>query len=680
MIKANKDVDAMKASEYQGMGAEKAAERIKELSALIEYHNRKYYVEDAPEIEDFEYDRLMSELTALEERYPRHRSPYSPSQRVGGAPLPAFSEVVHIVPMESLQDVFSPEELREFDRRVRAAAPAATYVLEYKIDGLSVSLEYENGRFVRGSTRGDGIRGEDVTANLKTIRAIPLFLPDAPEYLVVRGEVYIPKKAFAMLNEARDKAGEPLFANPRNAAAGSLRQLNPAVTAGRRLSILVFNIQHVAGKGFGTHRESLSYLREQGFAVIPDLGVFDDIGRVMNEINGMGERRAKLPYEIDGAVVKVNELSFREALGSTSKFPKWAAAFKFPPEKKPAKLLDIRVNVGRTGVLTPLAILSPVRLAGSVVSRATLHNKAMIAQKDIRIGDTVWVRKAGDIIPEIAEVDTAKRTGAETPFVMPEHCPSCGEPVFEDEGGIAVRCINSACPAQLIRNMLHFVSRDAMNIEGLGEAILELFIREGLVGDCADLYSLKAGQISPLAGLGDKSAENILAAIENSKKASLARVIFALGIPQVGRRAGELLADHFGSMERLMAAGTEELVGVEEIGGVTAANIRRYFGEPRNTELVARLSAAGVSMRHTPRTAGGALSGLTFVLTGTLKGFTRDEAAALITNAGGRVSGSVSQKTSYVLAGEEAGSKLQKAGELGVPVLDEAGLMKMLEQ
>lgn len=656
-----------------------AAERIKELSALIEYHNRKYYEEDSPQISDYEYDALMRELKALEEQYPEHRSPYSPSQRVGGAPAPAFDEVVHTVPMESLQDVFSFDELREFDRKVKSAAPGATYALEYKIDGLSVSLEYEGGRFVRGSTRGDGIRGEDVSANLKTIRAIPLVLPEALPSLEVRGEVYMPKKAFAALNEEREKSGEPLFANPRNAAAGSLRQLNPAITAKRRLSIFVFNIQRVDGMDFDTHRDGLSYLRRQGFIVIPDFGVFSDIESVIESIIQVGERRGELPYDIDGMVVKVNQLALRDVLGSTSKFPKWAAAYKFPPEQKPAKLLDIQVNVGRTGVLTPLAILSPVRIAGSTVSRATLHNKAMIAQKDIRIGDTVLVRKAGDIIPEIAEVDKSKRTGQEVPFVMPERCPSCGEPVYEDEGGIAVRCISGACPAQLLRNILHFVSRDAMNIEGLGEAISELLINEGLVRDCADLYALRTEDLNRLEGLGDKSAENLVAAIERSKNAPLARVIYALGIPQVGKRAGELLAEHFGSMERLMDAGEDELVAVEEIGVVTAANIRNYFGEPKNVQLVERLRQAGVAMLHQSAAQSDVLAGLTFVLTGTLDTLTREKATELITRAGGRVSGSVSKKTSFVVAGKDAGSKLQKAEALGVPVIDENGLMAMLE-
>ena len=652
--------------------------RIKELTDLLNYHSRKYYTEDSPEISDYEYDMMLRELVELEREFPEARQPDSPTHRVGGEILKGFSQVTHAVPMESLQDAFSFDEVRAFDSRVKGSFSNAEYVVELKIDGLSVSLEYENGIFVRGATRGDGTVGEDITSNLRTVKSIPLSLPEGcPQRLVVRGEVYMPKKAFAQLNESREESGEPLFANPRNAAAGSLRQLDSRVTASRMLDIIVFNLQSVEGMTFSSHSETLDFIRKMGFPVSPYYTVFSDIEDVIAEISRLGDMRSSYPFDIDGAVVKVNDLTMRSALGSTAKSPKWAVAFKYPPEEKETLLEDIQINVGRTGVLTPLAILSPVLLAGSTVSRATLHNRSFIAEKDIRIGDTVKVRKAGDIIPEIVSVVKEKRPSSSVPFSMPELCPVCGSRTVSDEDTPFVRCINSDCPAQLSRSIIHFVSRDAMDIEGFGEQNVERFVREGIISSAADIYRLDYGMIAQMEGFGSVSAENLRVAIDKSKDANLDRVIYALGIRQVGQKTGSILASRFGTMEAFSAASEEELTSIDEIGPITAHYICEFFSVPHNMTLISELASAGVNMTYRSDKVSDIFSGMTFVLTGTLESFTRDEASAIITKCGGKVSSSVSKKTTYVLAGSEAGSKLTKAQSLGVKIISEADFLGM---
>lgn len=648
------------------------------LRTTLNHYAYQYYVLDDPEVSDYRYDELLRELETLEAQHPEYVTPDSPTQRVGGKLLEGFAQVRHEVPMESLQDVFAVEELFDFDERVRAAGVQPVYVVEYKIDGLSVSLEYENGLFVRGSTRGDGRVGEDITANLRTIRAVPLRLTRSIPYLEVRGEVYLPEKAFSQLNARRQQEGQPLFANPRNAAAGSLRQLDPAVTATRPLSIFVFNIQRMEGERADGHAASLELLRELGFRVIPDYRKFEGMQSCVERVKQIGEMRGKLPFEIDGAVIKLDDFAARERLGSTAKFPRWAVAYKYPPEIKSTRLLDIVVNVGRTGVLTPTAVLEPVQLSGSTVRAATVHNKDFIAQKDIRIGDIVRVRKAGEIIPEIVEVDFSKRDGSEREFSFPTVCPSCGEPVLDDGQEAAVRCTNPDCPAQLVRSITHFCSRGAMDIEGMGEQSSEQFVSAGLIASIADLYDLSAPQIAALERKGEKSAAKLVAAIEQSKGRGLARLLYGFGIRHIGERSARQLAETFGSMDKLRRATFEELTAVPDVGEEMAQSVLAFFSHRQTQSQLARLAAAGVDMTQEQTVKEAALLGKTFVLTGTLPTLTREQAKALIEQKGGKVTGSVSKKTSYVVVGEDAGSKLVRAQELQIPLLDEAALMNLL--
>lgn len=662
------------------------AGRIEELRKLINYHNHKYYVEDSPEIEDYEYDRLYHELLELEEKNPHLVTPDSPTQRVGGQASNAFEKVIHTVKMESLQDVFSVEELYAFDRRVRESLEDAEieYVVEKKIDGLSVSLEYENGMFIRGSTRGDGIEGEDVTANLKTIKSIPLrlSLPEGSElpYLEVRGEVFMSKKDFLELNEKQEAMDQKTFANPRNAAAGSLRQLDPSVTASRRLDIFVFNIQRIVGADIRTHSESLEFLKKLGFKTSPGYRLCRNIEEVVAEIKALGEIRGTLPYETDGAVVKVNSLAQREILGSTSKAPRWAIAYKYPPEEKKTILKDIVIQVGRTGALTPNAVLEPVKLAGTTVSRATLHNEDFIKERDIRIGDTVWVRKAGEIIPEVLGVDLSVRPADAVPYRMPDACPVCGAPAVREENEAVRRCTGIECPARLFRSILHFASRDAMNIEGLGPALIEMLLDKGFIKTIPDLYTLheKREELITLERMGEKSVDNLLGSIERSKGNDLGRLIFGLGARYIGKRAAQLLAEHFRTMDAIMAADVDELQKVEEFGEKMAQSLVSFLSQEQTRHTISLLKELGVNMESLQqRKKGGVFDGLTFVLTGTLPTYTRNEATRMIEERGGKVSGSVSRKTSYVLAGEDAGSKLDKAVQLGITIIDEETFIKM---
>ena len=654
-------------------------QEIQDLRRELEQANYEYYVLDNPAMSDYDFDHKLRRLEELEAAHPELASPDSPTQRVGGTVAEGFDEVVHRVPLESLQDVFSLEELGEFDQRVREALPdGVEYDVEPKVDGLSVALEYENGVFVRGATRGDGLVGEDVTENLKTIRSIPLRLPETLPSLIVRGEVFMPKQVFEDLNAEAELQGKPLFANPRNAAAGSLRQHDPKIAAQRRLDIRVFNVQWAEGRTFTTHSESLDYLVSQRFKVIPHESC-SDIAGVGELIHRMGDEREGYPFDIDGAVVKVNNLSDRERLGSTAKFPRWAAAFKYPPEQKESVVEDIVVQVGRTGVLTPKAVVKPVRLAGTTVTNATLHNQDFITEKDIRIGDTVLVQKAGEIIPEIVSVIKEKRPDGTEPYFLPKTCPVCGAPVERDEDGAHIRCTGAECPAQRLRHLVHFASRDAMDIEHLGPAVVEALVGAGLVKGPGDLYHLKVEDVEQLDRMGKKSAENLIAAIEKSKSAGLGRLLFAFGIRQVGQKAGKVLAARFGTLDALMAADAETLTAVPDIGAITAQSLLEWFQSPQSRHLIETLREAGVSFDSTEAPVGEALAGKTFVLTGTLEHLGRKEATELIEAQGGKVSGSVSKKTSYVVAGEAAGSKLQKAAELGIPVLTEAELLSMLE-
>lgn len=653
--------------------------RINELTDILEYHSKKYYVDDSPEISDFEYDKMMRELENLEEEYPEFRSPSSPTQRVGGKALDKFEPVTHKVVMESLQDAFSEEEVYDFDRKVREKISDYEYVVEHKIDGLSVSLEYVNGEFVRGSTRGDGVVGEDVTQNLRTIKTIPLRLTEKIPFLEVRGEVYIPRETFIKINEQREEFGEPTFANPRNAAAGSLRQLDSKIAAKRGMRIFVFNIQQIEGKEIKTHLEGLRYLKRLGFTTILNDDVFPDIKSAFERVKKIGESRGNLPFDIDGAVIKVNDLSSRVELGSTAKFPRWAIAYKYPPEQKETKILDILVQVGRTGVLTPLAVLEPVLLAGSIVSRATLHNQDYIDEKDIKIGDTVIVQKAGDIIPEILGVKKDKRTGTEMGFKIPTKCPVCGSEVIREEGEAAYRCTSSSCPAQIMRNIIHFVSRDAMDIEGLGPAIISQLLENDLIKSAADLYYLKAEQIEPLEKMGKKSAQNLIEAIENSKNNPLSRLLTALGIRFVGAKASKVIAKYVKNMDNLMKVTKEELLEIEDVGSAMAESIVLYFSQPQNVEFVEKLRGANVNFNENAEDfEDNRFSGMTFVLTGALDSFTRDEASEIIERFGGKTSSSVSKKTTYVLAGKDAGSKLQKAESLGVNIISEEDFKGMI--
>lgn len=652
-------------------------QEITQLRRELEQAGYEYYVLDNPTMSDRDYDLKLRRLEELEQAHPELISLDSPTQRVGGKPVSSFAEVAHPVPLESLQDVFDFEELRQFDQRVRTVVPHASYVVEPKVDGLSVALEYANGQFVRGATRGDGRVGEDVTENLRTIRSIPLHIPNAPARLIVRGEVFMPKKVFHALNEQRERRGEPLFANPRNAAAGSLRQLDPKIAAERRLDILLFNVQLAEGERFETHLETLEYLKSKGYKVIPHYSC-DRVEQVVECITAIGEGREEFSFDIDGAVVKVDDLAQREELGSTAKFPRWAAAYKYPPEEKPSKLLDIVVQVGRTGVLTPKAVLAPVRLAGTTVTNATLHNQDFISEKDIRIGDTVMVRKAGEIIPEILCVVMDARPDGTQPYHLPKSCPVCGAPVSRDEDGAHIRCTGAECPAQLLRNLAHFASRDAMDIEGLGIAVVESLVNAGLVRSPADLYYLEPQSVASLDRMGKKSAENLMEAIEASKKNDLGRLLYAFGIRQVGQKAAKTIARHFGTLETLSNATLDELTAVEDVGTITANNLLAWFASPQSVHLIRRLADAGVNMTAEEQGVDRRFEGMTFVLTGALERFTRDEASALIEARGGKAAGSVSKKTTYVVAGENAGSKLKKANELGIPILTEEEFEQML--
>ncbi len=664
----------------------------KELERLrreVAYHAKKYYVDDAPEISDYDYDMLYRRLEELEAAHPEFFDPSSPTQRVGGSPLERFEKVTHRVPLNSLADVFSFEELAAYldgaEPRLAEAGIKPEWSVEPKIDGLSVALTYERGVFVRGATRGDGYVGEDVTQNIRTIFSLPMTLPE-PLDITVRGEVYMPRAVFEAINARREAEGKTLMANPRNAAAGSLRQLDPRVAAERRLDVFIFNLQEGSlwsdGHEATSHNESLDRLAELGFPVISERVTVGRREDIFAHIEKLGAMRDGLKYDIDGVVIKLDAFSGRRLLGEGTKTPKWAVAYKFPPETKYTKLTDITVAVGRTGVLTPAAVLEPVRLAGTTVSRATLHNLDFIRERGIMIGDTVAVRKAGDIIPEIVEALPDKRDGSERPFLMPERCPSCGEPVVRDETcgveGAAYRCTNSACPAQLSRSLEHFASKNAMNIEGLGPQIVELLLSAGLVRTAPDLYCLTAEQLMPLDRMGELSAKNLVAAIERSKSAGLERLIYALGIRNIGEVAAAAMAARFGTLERCLTATYDELCGIEDFGDVTAQCVLNFFSHPQNIELCRRLTEAGLLTSATAKKADDSLGGMTFVLTGTLPTMTRDEASALIKEHGGKVSGSVSKKTTYVVAGEEAGSKLTKARDLGVNVIDEAALLAML--
>ena len=656
---------------------ENAKKRAEELRDILNYHSHKYYVEDSPEIEDFEYDRLMRELSDIEDKYPELVTPDSPTRRVGGNADGQFEPVEHSVQMASLQDAFSVDELIAFDKRVREVVSDAVYVVEPKIDGLSVSVEYENGVFFRGSTRGDGIVGENVSANLCTVGSIPLKIKENLPSIEVRGEVYMPRDVFIKLVEQQENNEEKPFKNPRNAAAGSLRQKNPKITATRKLDIFVFNIQRVEGKELTSHKQSLDYLKELGFKTVPFYTLCKNIDEAIAEINRIGEIRGTLPFDIDGAVIKVDNFAHREQLGSTSKFPKWAVAFKYPPEEKQTKVIDIEINVGRTGVLTPTAVFEPVLVAGSTVSRATLHNQDFIREKDIRIGDTVIIRKAGDIIPEVLNV-VSHGEGAE-PYIMPEICPSCGAKVVREEGEAAVRCLNTECPAQLLRNLIHFCSRDAMDIEGLGDSNLELFANEGLIKTPADIYSIKEEQIIPLERMAEQSAKNIVDAVNKSKENDLSKLVFALGIRHIGQKAAKLLSERFGTMTGIMEATFDDIMTIDGFGKIMAESVVDYFNMPQTKELIDRLMSAGLNMKSLKEVKDMRFAGKTFVLTGTLPTYSRKEAAEIIESFGGKTASSVSKKTDYVLAGEEAGSKLKKATDLGITIISEADLNEMIK-
>lgn len=659
------------------MEREQARKRAEELRAVIEKNNRLYYDQDAPELEDFEYDALTRELKAIEAEFPDLITPDSPTQHVGGTASSKFSKVTHAVKMESLQDAFSEDELREFDARVREAGIRPEYVVEAKIDGLSVSLEYRDGRLVRGSTRGDGTVGEDVTENLASIRDIPQQLENAPAFLEVRGEVYMPHAAFLKLKEQQELEDKTPFKNPRNAAAGSLRQKDAKITAGRGLSIFVFNLQQCEGRSFTTHHETLDYIKSLGFPVSPRYSVFSNIENAIREIQTIGQLRGTLEFDIDGAVIKVNDLAARRVLGSTNKFPRWAIAFKYPPEVKESVVRDIEVTVGRTGVLTPTAVFDPIFLAGTSVSRASLHNGDIISSLGVGIGDTIQVRKAGDIIPEVIAVSAHGPDSK--PFAMPTVCPSCGAPVVHLQDETALRCVNPECPAQSLRNLIHFASRDAMAIDGLGEAVAIQLTEKNLVHTVADLYSLQEEQLLTLDKFKKKSAQNLLAAIEHSKSNNLDKLLFGLGIRNIGDKAAALLAEHFGSMEALRAASVEQMCEIDGFGAVMAQSVREFFDKEGTSDLLSRLEEAGVNMKWSGTPKGTALAGKTLVVTGTLPTLSRQEAEALIVQNGGKAAGSVSKKTSYVVAGTAAGSKLTKAQSLGIPVIDEAGLYALIQ-
>jgi len=654
-----------------------AKAKIDSLKAEVEEHSRRYYDEDAPTISDFEYDKLIHTLMDLEDQFPEFRTQDSPTQHVGGKVSSKFSPVKHEVPLESLMDVFSHEELFAFGERTDVAVPEQKmYDVEPKIDGLSIAIEYRNGHFFRGATRGDGQTGEDVTENLQTIRSLPKELKNAPERMIVRGEVYMAKDTFEMLNHRFEAEGKPLLANPRNGAAGSLRQKDPKIAAERQLDLIVYNIQY-ATKEYRTHTETLDALKDMGFDVVP-YKLYDNIKDCVEQIEWIGENRDQFKYEMDGAVIKVNDLAQRTRMGSTTKVPRWAVAYKYPPEKKPSKVVDIVVQVGRTGVLTPKVVIDPIRLAGTTVSNATLHNQDFIDKLDVRIGDTVWVQKAGEIIPEVVEVDLSLRPAGAQPFKLPALCPECGSPVVRDEDGVAMRCTGAECPAQRLRNITHFAAKDAMDIDGLGEAVVESLISAGLVKNYADLYYLDAQSVATLDRMGRKSAEKLIGAINASKQQGLARLLSAFGIRQVGAKAGKVLARRFSSLDELMDATLLDLMTIDDIGLVTAQYIVDWFGSEQSQHQIRLLREAGVSFDSKEEIADNRFAGKTFVLTGTLSQYTRDEASSIIERFGGKTSSSVSKKTDYVLAGEAAGSKLTKAQELGIAVISEEEFTAMI--
>ena len=668
--------DKIKLILFIGDSMTEIEKKIEELRKTLRYHSDRYYNDDAPEIEDYEYDMMMRELKELEEKYPEYDAPNSPTKKVGGVADNSFESVAHSVRMESLQDAFSKDELREFSNRVEDTVSDVNYVVEPKIDGLSVSLEYRDGVFLRGSTRGNGDVGEDVSGNLRVIHNIPLKLNKSIPYIEVRGEVYMPKKSFERVVDRQIINGEKPFKNPRNAAAGSLRQKDSSVAASRGLDIFVFNIQQIEGVELSSHKESLDFIKELGFNTIPTYKKVDNIEDAIAEIDRIGEARGSLEYDIDGAVIKVDDFSQRDILGSTAKYPKWAIAFKYPPEEKQTKLLDIEIAVGRTGVLTPTAILESVHLAGTTVSRATLHNQDFINEKGIAIGDVVTVRKAGDIIPEVLCVNEHNSNSV---FKFPDVCPSCGEKVYRDEDEAAIRCINPECPAQLLRNLIHFCSRDAMDIEGLGPAIIETFVNEGMIAKTYDIYNLDFNKILSLEGFKETSANNIINSVNNSKNNDLSKLIFALGIRHIGAKAGKLLADYFKDIDLVMNASVDDILQIDGFGKIMAESVVEFFSSDSTKELIAKLKEAGVNMKSTNVVEDTRFSGMTFVLTGTLPTLKRAEASKIIESFGGKTSSSVSKKTTYVLAGEEAGSKLDKANKLGVQVISEEEFKEMIK-
>lgn len=668
--------DKIKVILFIGDSMTEIEKKIEELRKTLRYHSDRYYNDDAPEIEDYEYDMMMRELKELEEKYPEYDAPDSPTKKVGGVADNSFESVAHLVRMESLQDAFSKDELREFSNRVEDTVSDVNYVVEPKIDGLSVSLEYRDGVFLRGSTRGNGDVGEDVSGNLRVIHNIPLKLNKSIPYIEVRGEVYMPKKSFERVVDRQIINGEKPFKNPRNAAAGSLRQKDSSVAASRGLDIFVFNIQQIEGVELNSHKESLDFIKELGFNTIPTYKKVDNIEDAIAEIDRIGEARGSLEYDIDGAVIKVDDFSQRDILGSTAKYPKWAIAFKYPPEEKQTKLLDIEIAVGRTGVLTPTAILESVHLAGTTVSRATLHNQDFINEKGIAIGDVVTVRKAGDIIPEVLCVNEHNSNSV---FKFPDVCPSCGEKVYRDEDEAAIRCINPECPAQLLRNLIHFCSRDAMDIEGLGPAIIETFVNEGMIAKTYDIYNLDFNKILSLEGFKETSANNIINSVNNSKNNDLSKLIFALGIRHIGAKAGKLLADYFKDIDLVMNASVDDILQIDGFGKIMAESVVEFFSSDSTKELIAKLKEAGVNMKSTNVVEDTRFSGMTFVLTGTLPTLKRAEASKIIESFGGKTSSSVSKKTTYVLAGEEAGSKLDKANKLGVQIISEEEFKEMIK-
>ena len=656
---------------------EQKKQRAEQLRRELNHHIYSYYVENENDIEDYEYDMLMRELDSIEKEYPELLAPDSPTHRVGGQADGQFEKVVHTVRMESLQDAFSHGEVEDFDRRVHESFLDVTYVVEPKIDGLSVSLEYTNGVFTRGSTRGDGIEGEDITANLRTVKSIPLRLKTDLPFIEVRGEVYMPREVFFEIVEKQELNGEKPFKNPRNAAAGSLRQKNPKITAERKLDIFVFNIQQIDGAEITGHYQSLEYLKELGFKTVPFFRKFNNIKDALGEIERIGDIRYTLPFDIDGAVVKVDSFAQRETIGSTAKFPRWAIAYKYPPEEKETTLVDIEINVGRTGVLTPTAVFEPVLVAGSTVSRATLHNEDFIKEKGIRIGDTVIIRKAGDIIPEVLSV--VKHCDNSRDYEMPKFCPSCGSRVFREEGEAAIRCDNPDCPAQLLRVLIHFCSRDAMDIEGLGDAVLETFLKVGLIGKISDIYRLDYEKIAALDGMGQKSADNLKKAVEKSKENDLSKLLFAFGIRHIGQKASKLLSDHFLTLDNIISATKEEILNIDGFGEIMADSVVEFFSLEQTKQMIEELKNFGLNMESQREIKDNRFEGMTFVLTGTLTNFTRNEAQEIIESYGGKAASSVSKKTTYVLAGEAAGSKLQKATELGVTIITEQQFAEMIK-